>query len=527
MAHARTLSLEGATDLGAALAEAGKPRWGANPGGRWDVFLLGDGAATWGESDAYAISAPSPEDAPDRSSPIERASPAPRPARSTTSPARAEAPCSPWWERPIPAASRAHRARPLALEKIDVPGGSDILVAGRPKVIFPGQRLIIAGRGTPELGAPLAITVTDGGKPRTLAYKLDRPLSSRLAPRVYGQVAVAGLEELGAPTERLATAYAVYFRVTGRTTSLLMLESEEAYQRAGVKPPDPEPLRKVPAGVAIAEAIRDIGAALGDPRAGFLAWLDKLPRLPGMRFSPAPALREQIASLPAAAFTVTAPPLEPRLIHEADLPGPFRELLSIHQADYAAFTAEAERRRAAAGPADALIALSSLVEQSPGDAVLARDMAFYAIAQGLGGHAFFTSSAGWRRAVLTSRRPIAPWPLAWSSSAGSIWRSLITRSGSPESGTRDSAISADPRGRVPPHLASHRRRGALHLARPLRREAPRRARWHGEPRRGRHGGDDHLEHRSHRRRSPRHRAERRRVLLPPPEDQARQGDSRT
>lgn len=389
MAHARTLSLEGATDLGAALAEAGKPRWGADPGGRWDVFLLGDGAATWGESDAYAISR-------SLSGGGAGALFAYRTGLAGTETGTLDhlaresggAVFSVVGEAEIPAASRAHRARPLALEKIDVPGGSDILVAGRPKVIFPGQRLIIAGRGTPELGAPLAITVTDGGKPRTLAYKLERPLSSRLAPRVYGQVAVAGLEELGAPTERLATAYAVYFRVTGRTTSLLMLESEEAYQRAGVKPPDPEPLRKIPAGVAIAEAIRDIGAALGDPRVGFLAWLDKLPRLPGMRFSPAPALREQIASLPSAAFTVTAPPLEPRLIHEADLPGPFRELLSIHQADYAAFTAEAERRRAAAGPADALIALSSLVEQSPGDAVLARDVAFYAITQGLGGHAF-------------------------------------------------------------------------------------------------------------------------------------------
>ena len=57
LAFADTLALEGATDLGAALAEAARPAWlvaTAAPA-RHDVFLLSDGAATWGEGNLHAI----------------------------------------------------------------------------------------------------------------------------------------------------------------------------------------------------------------------------------------------------------------------------------------------------------------------------------------------------------------------------------------------------------------------------------------------------------------------------------------
>src|SRR6185295_6119399 len=92
--------------------------------------------------------------------------------------------------------------------------------------------------------------------------------------------------------------------------------------------------------------------------------------------------------LPSAVFDVAAPPLETKLRTTAELPGGFRELLALRQVEYEPFTVEAERRSKAAGPADALKALSALVEQNPGDAVLARDVAFSAMAYGLGGHAY-------------------------------------------------------------------------------------------------------------------------------------------
>ena len=55
MKYADGLALEGATDLGRALAEAAAPPWLKKAGGqRPELFLLSDGAGTWGE-DRWAI----------------------------------------------------------------------------------------------------------------------------------------------------------------------------------------------------------------------------------------------------------------------------------------------------------------------------------------------------------------------------------------------------------------------------------------------------------------------------------------
>mgnify|MGYP001574894057 CR=1 FL=1 len=53
------IALEGATDLRGALAEAVSPRWSKTAGGDGprDLFLLSDGAATWGERDSRALAA--------------------------------------------------------------------------------------------------------------------------------------------------------------------------------------------------------------------------------------------------------------------------------------------------------------------------------------------------------------------------------------------------------------------------------------------------------------------------------------
>ena len=73
----------------------------------------------------------------------------------------------------------------------------------------------------------------------TVRTKIDRVLRSELAARTYGQVAVGQLEDAAAAAavvEPIATGYARHFRVTGRTCSLLMLESEQDYARFGIKP---------------------------------------------------------------------------------------------------------------------------------------------------------------------------------------------------------------------------------------------------------------------------------------------------
>jgi hypothetical protein len=59
VAHAEQIALEGATDLAAALREGASPSWD-RAGGRsaaHDVFLLSDGAATWGATEPHEIAA--------------------------------------------------------------------------------------------------------------------------------------------------------------------------------------------------------------------------------------------------------------------------------------------------------------------------------------------------------------------------------------------------------------------------------------------------------------------------------------
>jgi hypothetical protein len=394
LTFARTLSLEGATDLGAAFSQAAAPPWltGQSPSA-WDVFLLSDGAATWGSGDRFGLSRKlGGKPGAGRA----KALYAYQTGMSGTDTGVLEhvtresggAVFSVVSEAEVAKASTAHRTRPFQLVSVEVSGGSDILVAGRPRSIFPGQHLMLAGRGSLPKDAEIGLTIARDGQSRVIRTKIGAPLPSPLASRIFGQIAVAQLEELDTATEKLATAYATYFRVTGKTCSLLLLETEADYQRQGLQPEDPGTIQQSSASETVNRALQAIGASLGDPKAGFLAWLDGLPRKPGMNITVPKWLRDAANYLPASKFAVDAPSLTSRLHDARKLPPAFVNMLVKHQLDYDAVSAEAERRKKQAGPADALKALSSLVEENPGDSVLARDVAFSAMQWGFGGQAY-------------------------------------------------------------------------------------------------------------------------------------------
>ena len=73
---------------------------------------------------------------------------------------------------------------------------------------------------------------------KTVTSALGPSIASDLAPRVYGQIGVRQLEDLGTATEDFSKAYATHFRVTGKTCSLLMLETEQDYQRWALEESD-------------------------------------------------------------------------------------------------------------------------------------------------------------------------------------------------------------------------------------------------------------------------------------------------
>ena len=219
--------------------------------------------------------------------------------------------------------------------------------------------------------------------------KVDRGVESELTARLYGQVAVGQLEDLMSATQSESEAYARHFRVTGRTCSLLMLETEQDYQRFNIKPKDDALLVKTSsAGAIVGQTLAELDGRLQDPKAQTEAWLDRLEKLSGFEFEMPPALGLAIKQMPTESFDVAVPRLVCTSQSREELSKKFFEVLNQQQLDYDAITAEANRRDEKFGAADALKVLSSLIENNPGDTVLTSDVAFSAVEWGLGGQAY-------------------------------------------------------------------------------------------------------------------------------------------
>jgi hypothetical protein len=391
MQYADSLALEGATDLGRALAEAAAPKWLKKAGAAPEMFLLSDGAATWGE-DRLAVLAATLKTA--NSGPLfayqtGMAGGDPRVlahlARETGGAVFAVV-----GEAEIVRASTAQRSRPWRLVSVEMAGGRDLLLAGRPQFVFPGQQLLLVGRCEPDLKqAEIVFTLQQGESQYSVRTKMDRVLSSELAARTYGQVAVGQLEDLAAAAEPVATAYARHFRVTGQTCSLLMLDTEQDYARFNIKPEEDDfVVKDRPAAAIVSKAVAKSMAALSDPKAAFLAWFGTLQQTSGVHFDLPASLGIALEGLPKESFTVAVPPLACKLRMRQDLPENLRQLWTAGGPQYETMAAESARRLQKYGPDDALRAMSSLVEERPGDAALARDLAFSAMEWGLPGQAY-------------------------------------------------------------------------------------------------------------------------------------------
>ena len=383
IAYSNTMALEGATDLGAALGEVTKVARDAP-----DVFLLSDGAATWGEGNVHALGR------------ILRASNATLFAYQTglagtdvatlahLTRESGGAVFSVTGESELAKASTAHRARPWRLVDVKLAGASDVMLAGRPLAIYPGQTVMAVGRGPVVPGAVLELVVEQAGRRHTTRAQLSDPLPSQLAARAYGQVATNRIEELEASAAPIAKAYATHFRITGRTCSLLMLESEADYARFNIRPTDDvRVVDTMPAAELFAKEMSRLDATLGDPKTRFLDQLARLEQLPTVKLQTTRDYRALLDALPASAFVVDSVPLATQLHAKTALSPKLLAMLAKHDLDYDLVSAEAAKRRAQS-MADELKALSSLVENNPGDAVLARDVGYSAMDLGLRAQAY-------------------------------------------------------------------------------------------------------------------------------------------
>ncbi|MCH8045463.1 MAG: hypothetical protein IID44_17270, partial [Planctomycetes bacterium] len=184
-------------------------------------------------------------------------------------------------------------------------------------------------------------------------------------------------------------AYARHFRITGQTCSLLMLETDADYQRFNIKPEDDLfVVKSSPAGATIDKKISEAMTVLTDPKEGFTRWLSRLERMPGLEFRVSPALRVALDNLPPEAFEVPHSRLRAKHRTWDGMSDELKEKLSLGKVDYDMLQKEAQRRMSKYGEADALVALSSLIENSPGNLVLIRDVAYSAIEWGLNDQAY-------------------------------------------------------------------------------------------------------------------------------------------
>ncbi|QEG20555.1 hypothetical protein [Mariniblastus fucicola] len=368
------LALEGATDLYGAVQALADAKWAGDEANQPDLFLLSDGAATWGETDLRLINQR-----------LQQSQLGSLFAYQTGLSGTAisglrflagqsgGAVFSVATEDEIKTASTAHRKRPWQLKSIAAAGASDILTAGRVQWVYPGQTLTIVGRGNVEESIELKFQQGNESKAITLT---PTTIESQLASRMYGHVAVGQLESLGSQVFDVSAAYARHFRITGRTCSLLMLESEADYQRFDIKPQEDLFVVKAKStSKLVAETLEKFAEQLVDPKAKLLAWLDRLESMPGMEFKMPTALKLAMDDIKVDAISQS---MECSLATKEELSESYLKAIGLEHLDYDAISAEANRR-AVKSVDDSIKVYSSLVERNPGDIIVARDVAFTAM----------------------------------------------------------------------------------------------------------------------------------------------------
>ncbi len=386
LAFANTLALEGASDLNHALASISHAKW-AN--GSKNIFLLSDGADSWGESDSYAMVQQIA--AGDRlfayntgmsGSSIQKLTQLTRATGGALFAVTSEA--------EVAQASSAFTTQAWKIDQISLAGAKDILIAGRPAYLYAGQKLMITGRGSVEKSAKIQLMLSQNGVKKELNIPFHSIIESDLTSRIYGQIATETLEEFDYATEKKSIAYAKHFGVPGKSCSLLMLETEEDYQEYNItSTEDAYVVNSTTVTGILADVMKEMKSMLSSAKSNFTQWLNRISHMDGISFDIPASMEMLVEKTPEAAFRVEQLSLSCKSISQKDLSPAYLKVLSDPELDYDQVNQEAQNRLKSYGSHDALKALSSLVEKNPGNSVLARDVAYAALDWGLDEQAYF------------------------------------------------------------------------------------------------------------------------------------------
>jgi tetratricopeptide (TPR) repeat protein len=386
--YCNTLSLVGASDIGAAISEACGPVWDQEKNGK-NIFLLSDGSVSWGEDNLYAVSKDlgnfnrvfvyntgiSGTDL-DMLEHLSRES--------------GGALFSVTGEDEIKSAASAFLYEAWKIESIKMASCSDILIEGRPNYLFPGQEIVVSGRGIPKAGSPLGLVLSNGIKKQNLVINFDYKLNSPLVKRLYGQTAVNQLESFDYLTRENSIPYAIYFQVPGKTCSMLMLDSEENYKQFNiVMTEDSSLVQNSRVNELVQKAVSETKKTDGIEKEDFLKQLELLGQNDIVEFKLTDSLKNIIKNIPSAKFRVKPTKIIGKQHFKRELSDSALLELSKESPSYKWIAAEADSLEKKFGKADALKMLSTLIERNPGNADLARDIAYSALKMGMGENAYY------------------------------------------------------------------------------------------------------------------------------------------
>ena len=378
--YAATLALEGASDLGNALQLTlidNTKRLDAN---KADLFILSGSTATWGETRASTLARLLKRHFRNKlfvySTSVSAQS---NSFFSMLANTTGGAVLSISDERRIDKAARAYHSASWRLERITLQGGTDLLVAGNPVELYTGQQLTIAGRGRLKPGSRVVLSISAGGVRKKITVPLHTIVQSTLAPRLFGQIAVQQMETLKPRGDDKISAYALHFRIIGRSASLLMLDSEADYQRYHIKPQANSFLVKTEMASTILSAIRKTPAlAHISAKQAFLALLKRLEKTQGVHLTLNAPLRSAIRRLPEKTFNLrfrTGSRTTPVLL--TALPAAYRHALRSGHVSFERTLQEYERRQEL--NSSGFTVLSNLVHANPGDIKVLRMLSYYAL----------------------------------------------------------------------------------------------------------------------------------------------------
>ncbi len=371
------LSLMGATDIGLALKEASHPKWLKENSAK-TLFLLSDGDASWGEDNLYLLSA--------------SVAGTDKVYAFTTGLSGTDtrvldhlcrqtngAVFSVLNEEEAEKVSLSIMFQPWRIKNILLKDGRDILVAGRPYNIFPGQKLLLTGRGTVGPNDEVILQLQQGEKEKNITVPAKLIISSDLTKRIYGQTAVTQLEDFSFQTEEASVKYAGYYAVAGQTCSWLMLESRDLYNRFGIRT---ETSRQFIDSNMVSSIIHRLLSESGSEKAlastkeNMKAWLKKVQRDEILDILPDSLFNAHMDRLPESSFDVTVEPLHGNLMFRDEWFKTTNAELDKSILDYDKMMQTIKKEKAIEGTADAFKVLSSFAENNRSDLTLLRDVAF-------------------------------------------------------------------------------------------------------------------------------------------------------